>query len=89
MQASSFDIEMPSKQYYLDIVSENVCTLDQRTTTVTCSELGDAQVILKDRHMQQAGGHLPSAVIHVVQVAYINLVILPGIVQLDNLSELS
>ena len=77
-QASSFDIEMPSKQYYLEVMSENVCRLDAKTTTVVCAQLGDAQVLLKDRNMQQSDAHPPTATIHVVQVAYINLVILPG-----------
>lgn len=43
-QARSFEISMPSRQYYLEVQDNSLCQLDEQTTTVTCSELGDTQV---------------------------------------------
>lgn len=43
-QARSFEIEMPSPQYYLELTDDRLCHLDEKTTIVTCVELGDTQV---------------------------------------------
>ena len=42
---------MPSQQYYLELQDEEICELDASTSTVTASNLGHTDLILKDKSM--------------------------------------
>uniref|UniRef100_T1JBD5 BIG2 domain-containing protein n=1 Tax=Strigamia maritima TaxID=126957 RepID=T1JBD5_STRMM len=51
-QGKAFEIEMPSEQFYLDIVGPPVITLDKDTCIITANEMGSTTVVLKDRNVK-------------------------------------
>ena len=45
----SSDLEMPSKQYHLDVKNSSIGSLDVDASVVTALDYGDTDVVLKDR----------------------------------------
>ena len=49
MYAGVLDLEMPSKQYHLEVKDVAIATLNVDMSVVTALEFGDTDVVLKDR----------------------------------------
>lgn len=43
------EIEMPSKQYYLEVKDGDICSFDRKTSMATALAMGSTEVVLKDR----------------------------------------
>ena len=40
---------MPSNQYFLEIKDDELASVDEKTSVATALQLGDTEVVLKDR----------------------------------------
>lgn len=73
------EIVLPNKQYYLKTESSDIAVADQYSSEVTGMTLGKTRVILYDRNALDAdpSTRMPSAIVNVVEAAYIRLSVLP------------
>ncbi|XP_055899109.1 nuclear pore membrane glycoprotein 210-like [Biomphalaria glabrata] len=72
------EIEMPSKQYYLEVKDGDICSFDRKTSMATALAMGSTEVVLKDRNIIGTDFfRQPSALIHVVSPGFLVFVILP------------
>ncbi|KAH9518820.1 hypothetical protein Btru_006348 [Bulinus truncatus] len=72
------EIEMPSKQYYLEVKDTGICSFHSQTSMATALTLGSTEVVLKDRNIIGTDFfRQPSALIHVVSPGFLVFVILP------------
>ncbi|KAL4239762.1 hypothetical protein ACF0H5_000565 [Mactra antiquata] len=71
-------IQMPSSQYYLEVVDSSIGTLEAATSITTALELGETEVKLVDKNIKSSDvlGQ-PSAMLHVVSASYLGFVVLP------------
>ncbi|CAH1786082.1 unnamed protein product [Owenia fusiformis] len=72
-------IPMPSAQYYLEVETASIASLDTKTSIATALQLGHTEVVLRDRNIVvKESFRQPSAGIYVVQPGYLGFVVLPG-----------
>lgn len=73
------EIAIPDAQYYLESEDSNILFSDKNLNTVTAKNIGVSKIFLKSSnvHEDDVPLKLPSAIIHVVEPAYIVLSILP------------
>lgn len=72
------EIELPSPQYYLEVVNPKITSFDPATSEAEALQLGSTAIILRDRNIQDSEqSYQPSALMHVVQPAYIVFAVLP------------
>ncbi|XP_054706619.1 nuclear pore membrane glycoprotein 210-like [Uloborus diversus] len=78
-QGKAFPINLPSDQYYLEVIDETVATLDSATSVVTAFKYGSTNIVVKDRYITgREIAYLPSSVIHVAVPSYLTLSVSPG-----------
>ncbi|CAL1542005.1 unnamed protein product, partial [Lymnaea stagnalis] len=72
------EIELPSKQYYLEVKEKAICSFDSQSSTATALAMGSTEIVLKDRNIVATEFfRQPSAMIHVVSPGFLAFVILP------------
>ncbi|XP_052218938.1 nuclear pore membrane glycoprotein 210-like isoform X2 [Dreissena polymorpha] len=77
-QDSVITIQMPSSQFYLEVVDRSVSSLDPATSIATALELGDTEVKLIDKNIKISDQLVqPSAVLHVVNPSFMGFTVLP------------
>ncbi|CAI9723077.1 Hypothetical predicted protein [Octopus vulgaris] len=70
-------IYLPSPQYYMEVVKPDICSFNPETSEAEAISFGSTEIVLRDRNIQDSEqSYQPSALIYVVEPAYISFVVL-------------
>ncbi|PAA63143.1 hypothetical protein BOX15_Mlig004751g1 [Macrostomum lignano] len=78
-QGNLNEVAMPSQQYYLNLNDKTKATLDTQTSRLTARELGEVEVSLYDRNIEETETFKrPKSIVSIVEPSYLTFTALPG-----------